>query len=79
VRRWLIVLALLIAAGAVGIALVLGCALGAVAGFVGGWPDEGLMRIMDVLQAFPNFVLALGIAAALNAPIPPTSFGVFRM
>ncbi len=46
---------LLIAAGAVGIALVLGGALGAVAGFAGGLADEGLMRAMDVLQAFPNF------------------------
>ena len=45
---------LLIAAVAVGIALVLGGALGAVAGFTGGWADEGLMRAMDVLQAFPT-------------------------
>src|SRR5262249_59479204 len=63
-------LALLIAAGAVGLALVLGGALGAVAGFAGGLGDEGLMRAMDVLQAFPNFVLALGIAAALGPSLP---------
>jgi peptide/nickel transport system permease protein len=61
---------LVIAAGAVGIALVLGGALGAVAGFLGGWPDEGVMRAMDVLQAFPNFILALGIAAALGPSVP---------
>jgi len=61
---------LLIAAGAVGIALGLGGALGAAAGFLGGFADEGLMRAMDVLQAFPNFILALGIAAALGPSLP---------
>ena len=61
---------LLIAAAAVGIALGLGGILGAVAGFLGGWTDEVLMRAMDVLQAFPNFILALGIAAALGPSLP---------
>jgi len=57
---------LLIALGAVAIALVSGCALGALAGFSGGWADEVVMRAMDVLQAFPSFILAMGIAAALG-------------
>jgi peptide/nickel transport system permease protein len=61
---------LLIAAAAVGIALVLGGALGALAGFLTGWTDEILMRAMDVLQAFPNFILALAIAAALGPSLP---------
>jgi peptide/nickel transport system permease protein len=61
---------LLIAAAAVGIALALGGLLGAIAGFVGGWGDEIVMRAMDVLQAFPNFILALGIAAALGPSLP---------
>jgi peptide/nickel transport system permease protein len=57
---------LIVAAGAVGVAMVLGGLLGAVAGYAGGWPDDGIMRVMDMLQAFPNFILALGIAAALG-------------
>jgi peptide/nickel transport system permease protein len=57
---------LIIAAGAVGVAMVLGGLLGAVAGYAGGWLDEGIMRAMDMLQAFPNFILAMGIAAALG-------------
>jgi len=57
---------LLIALGAVAIALLSGCALGALAGFSGGWVDEVVMRAMDVLQAFPSFILAMGIAAALG-------------
>jgi peptide/nickel transport system permease protein len=56
----------MIALGAVSIALVVGCALGALAGFYGGWGDEVTMRGMDVLQAFPSFILAMGVAAALG-------------
>lgn len=57
---------LIVAAGAVGVAMVLGGLLGAVAGYTGGWLDDGIMRVMDMLQAFPNFILAMGIAAALG-------------
>jgi len=57
---------LIVAAGAVGVAMVLGGLLGAVAGYAGGWLDDGIMRVMDMLQAFPNFILAMGIAAALG-------------
>lgn len=57
---------LMIALGAVAIALVIGCTLGALAGFYGGWRDEVTMRGMDILQAFPSFILALGVAAALG-------------
>jgi peptide/nickel transport system permease protein len=59
-----------IALGAVAVALVTGCALGAFAGFWGGWADEIVMRLMDILQAFPAFILAMGIAAALGPSIP---------
>jgi len=61
---------LVVAAGAVGVAMLVGGFLGAIAGFTGGSLDEGVMRIMDMLQAFPNFILALGIAAALGPSLP---------
>lgn len=48
---------------AVGIALALGCLVGALAGFVGGLLDDGLMRLIDVLYAFPPILLALLLAA----------------
>ncbi|MDQ3695674.1 MAG: ABC transporter permease [Chloroflexota bacterium] len=57
---------LAIAFGAVGIALVLGCLIGAVAGFWGGLFDDVLMRVVELLQAFPQFVLAMAIAGALG-------------
>lgn len=51
---------------AVSISLVVGVPLGAVAGFVGGRFGAVVMRIMDVLLAFPQLVLAMAIAAALG-------------
>ena len=57
---------LLIGFCAVAIGLVLGCSVGAAAGFIGGAIDEVGMRLMDMLSAFPGFILAMGIAAALG-------------
>ena len=57
---------LALAVGAVSGALVIGSLLGMVAGYAGGWVDEGLMRLMDVIQSFPAFILALGVVAALG-------------
>jgi len=55
---------LALALGAVSGALVIGSLLGMVAGYAGGWVDEVLMRLMDVIQSFPAFILALGVVAA---------------
>src|SRR6185312_14823613 len=49
-----------------GFALVLGSTLGLVAGFYGGWLDSAVMRLVDVLLAFPYLLLALIIVAALG-------------
>jgi ABC-type dipeptide/oligopeptide/nickel transport system permease subunit len=47
-------------------AIVVGTLLGAVAGYVGGWLDNLIMRIMDVLLAFPSLLLAIAIVAVLG-------------
>ena len=57
---------LLVAIEATAIALSLGAVLGAVSGYRGGFIDQVLMRIIDTIQAFPSFILAMGIAAALG-------------
>lgn len=49
-----------------GIALVAGSALGLAAGFYGGATDSIIMRVVDVLLAFPYLLLALIIVAALG-------------
>lgn len=43
---------------------VVGIPLGLIAGWRGGWVDEVLLRILDVLRAFPTIILALAIVAA---------------
>jgi len=48
------------------IGLLVGGTLGAYAGFVGGWRDGIIMRILDVLIAFPALVLAVAIAERLG-------------
>lgn len=58
---------LLITLGAVLVSLVIGTALGISAGFLGGWTDTLIMRVMDVLLAMPGFLLAIAIIAALGA------------
>ncbi|MBK5944981.1 dipeptide ABC transporter permease DppC [Rhodobacter veldkampii DSM 11550] len=48
------------------IALVGGIVIGLVAGFFGGWVDTVIMRVMDVILAFPSLLLALVLVAILG-------------
>ncbi|WP_074793998.1 nickel transporter permease [Haloferax larsenii] len=59
-------LSLGIAVAVTGVRLVVGTAVGLVAGYAGGWVDEALMRLVDTLLAFPGIVLALVIAGVLG-------------
>jgi peptide/nickel transport system permease protein len=51
---------------AVALALGVGGALGAVAGYRGGWVDGAVSSIMDVMQAFPSLLLAIALIAILG-------------
>ena len=55
-----------IAAAVIICATVIGTLLGAVAGYAGGWVDAVVMRITDVVMAFPAILLAMAISAALG-------------
>jgi peptide/nickel transport system permease protein len=55
-----------IAVSAVGLSFVVGAVIGAVCGYVGGRLDRVTGRIVDVLMAFPLFVLAMAMVAALG-------------
>jgi peptide/nickel transport system permease protein len=50
----------------VGIATVLGILIGITAGYYGGWIDSILMRITDILFAFPSLLLAIVIVAVIG-------------
>lgn len=60
---------LLVAVGATVIALSVGTVIGAFAGYRGGWTDQVVMRAVDAVMAFPAFILAMGITAALGNTI----------
>ncbi len=60
---------LTIAVAAVALSFVVGSAAGSLAGFYGGWIDRVVGRIVDTIMAFPLFVLAMGIVAALGNTI----------
>lgn len=59
-------ISLKIAVVVVAITLAIGTAVGVVAGYAGGWVDEALMRMVDILLAFPGILLALVIAGILG-------------
>ncbi len=50
----------------VAISMLIGLWVGALAGYLGGWPDQLLMRLVDVLMAFPGILLAIAFTAVLG-------------
>ncbi|MCR9126451.1 MAG: ABC transporter permease [Rhodobacteraceae bacterium] len=60
---------LTISVAAVAMSFVVGSVLGGIAGYWGGWIDNVLNRVLDTIMAFPLFVLAMGIVAALGNTI----------
>jgi peptide/nickel transport system permease protein len=55
-----------IAVSAVALSFAVGSAAGCYAGYFGGWWDRIISRLADTIMAFPLFVLAMGIVAALG-------------
>jgi peptide/nickel transport system permease protein len=58
-----------LALAAVVASVVIGSCLGAIAGYFGGWTDIAVSRLSDLIMAFPLFVLAMGIVAAMGNTI----------
>lgn len=52
------------------ISFLVGSLTGAIAGYVGRWVDQIVMRGVDILMSFPSFILAMGITAMLGHSIP---------
>ncbi|TWG80483.1 peptide/nickel transport system permease protein [Cupriavidus gilardii J11] len=51
------------------IAFVIGSALGILAGYAGGWLNTAIMRVVDVLYAFPSVLLAIALSGTLGAGV----------
>lgn len=60
--RWSLIIGFTTVTGAI----VVGTMLGALAGYLGGWVDLIIMRIMDVMLAFPSLLLAIAIVSVMG-------------
>jgi peptide/nickel transport system permease protein len=65
-----------VAVVSVGFAAVVGVTVGVVAGYRGGWLDTVVMRMVDVLFAFPVLLLALAIVAVLGPGVTTTMLAI---
>src|SRR5262245_57604699 len=63
---------------AVLIALGIGATAGVIAGFFGGWVDDVIMRIMDVVLSLPALLLAIAITS-VPGPTPPHATSAVRL
>jgi len=59
-------LSLMVGFSTVTFAIIIGTVLGALGGYFGGWVDNVIMRVMDVLLAFPSLLLAIAIVTVLG-------------
>jgi peptide/nickel transport system permease protein len=59
-------LSLVVGFSTVTFAIIIGTILGALGGYFGGWLDNVIMRVMDVLLAFPSLLLAIAIVTVLG-------------
>jgi peptide/nickel transport system permease protein len=57
-------------------AAIVGATVGLIAGYVGGWIDIVLMRIMDAIMAFPFLIFALAIVAILGPSVQNSAMAI---
>ncbi len=57
-------------------AIIVGTVIGAIAAYIGGWTDNVLMRVMDVLLGFPSLILAIAIVFVLGPGLRNTLFAI---
>lgn len=61
---------------AIGFAIIVGTTIGSLAGYVGGWIDNVLMRLMDIVLAFPSLLLAIAIVTAIGSSLINALFAI---
>jgi peptide/nickel transport system permease protein len=65
-----------VAMGATYVAVLVGVVMGTVAGYVRGWPERIIMRLVDVVIAFPFMVLVIAIVATIGPGIKGVFVGL---
>lgn len=61
---------------AIGTATVIGVPWGLISGYLGGWVDLAMMRLVDALLVFPGLILTLALTSALGASLVSTMFSL---
>ncbi|MFP1683870.1 ABC transporter permease [Alloalcanivorax sp. C16-1] len=61
---------------AVSVALLIGIPLGLIAGFVGGWTDVAISRLIDTFLSFPAIILAVAVTGAMGIGLTNAMFSV---
>lgn len=69
-------ISLTVGIAAVTLSLLIGVSVGSLSGYFGGWVDALLMRLTDVLMAFPGTLLAISLAAFLGPGLPHVVFAL---
>jgi peptide/nickel transport system permease protein len=59
-------ISLMVGVSTVALSLAIGLAIGSLSGYCGGWVDQLLMRLVDILMAFPGILLAIAFTAVLG-------------
>jgi peptide/nickel transport system permease protein len=59
-------ISLVVGVATVTVSAAIGIAVGLAAGYLGGWVEQALMRLVDVLLAFPGLLLAIALVAVLG-------------
>ncbi|MDF1552518.1 MAG: ABC transporter permease [Deferrisomatales bacterium] len=67
---------LLVGLAVVAVSLLVGTGVGFVSGYAGGWVDEVVMRVVDVLLAFPGILLAIALAGVLGPSLGNVVFAL---
>lgn len=62
-------LSLIIGLVSTGVGMLIGTTLGILAGYYGGWVDLAVMRVMDILLAFPTLITGMLVVAVLGANV----------
>lgn len=57
-------------------AMLVGSAIGVVSGYLGGWVDTLVMRLVDVMLAFPGFILAMVLVVAIGESVAKVAIAV---
>jgi peptide/nickel transport system permease protein len=67
---------LMVGLGATAMAIVLGVAIGTVAGYFGGWFDHVLMRVTELFQVIPHFLFAIIVVSIMGAQLRNVVFAI---